>query len=218
MSTKPLLDLIRKHEAPKGYDQIWSGISKRDYPPKPLTQMTIGEVLAWQDSIDAKYQSEAAGGFQILEDTLRAYYKKAGLSLSDMFDEDAQDKLAESLMHRRGLLEYVSGKITTDQFCNELAKEWASLPVVTPVERVKKSSSGKVIKRWTVKPGQSYYAGDGLNHALVTTSEVRNAVKAIGQKQSGKPVAAVGLVALIMTAVASFFEEIKAAITSLFGG
>lgn len=34
----------------------------------------------------------------------------------------------------------------------------------------------------------------------------------------GKPVAAVGLVALILTAIASFFEEIKAAITSLFGG
>ena len=139
----PLLDYIGNKES-NGYDDFWGGITNaRDYPPKNLTQMTIQEVLNWQESIDRKYDSEAAGRYQIMEDTLRGYnndrntgpgnplYTRAGLSASDLFSPENQDKLATALMNGRGLNRFLSGEITREQFANNLAAEWASLPLVT---------------------------------------------------------------------------------------
>ena len=146
--TRQLLDLIRQAEAPRGYDQVYSGIGRADQPPKPLTQMTINEVLAWQDSIDARYPSEAAGAYQIMEDTLRPLVPKMGLSGNEVFNEAMQDRLAIALMRGRGLDDYLAGRITADQFGLNLAKEWAGLPV---------PGGG----------GRGYYDGDGLNGATI---------------------------------------------------
>lgn len=161
MTTKALLDFIAEHESRGDYNTVWSGIAARHRPKRPLTTMTIAEVLAWQDSIDPLYRSEAAGKYQIMEDTLRGLYVEAGLGAKALFDEDNQDRLAEALLRRRGLGLYRSGAMTAEAFANSLAKEWASLPVVT----------GK-------KKGQSYYSGDGLNKALVNVEPFLAAVRA----------------------------------------
>ncbi len=155
---KQLLDFIAEHESEgaarrlniSAYDVIWGGIKGTHRPPKPLTQMTIREVLAWQDRIDPMYRSEAAGRYQILEDTLRGLYDEAGMTLDSKFDEVGQDRLAIALLRRRGLDRFLHGYLSVNKFCNELAKEWASLPVVDGP-----------------KKGLSYYAGDGLNAAGV---------------------------------------------------
>jgi len=68
----PLLDFIGNKES-EGYDDISGLISQSRYPVKPLTQMTIQEVLDWQESIDRFQLSEAVGRYQIMEDTLRGY-------------------------------------------------------------------------------------------------------------------------------------------------
>jgi hypothetical protein len=170
MTVDLLLDFIADHESEgaarrlkiSAYDVVWSGIRKEHRPKRPLTTMTIGEVLAWQDSIDPVYRSEAAGRYQILEDTLRGLYAEAGLTLKSLFDRAGQDALAIALLKRRGLDKYLSGALTVKQFCNELAKEWASLPVV--------SGKGK---------GRSYYHGDGLNAALVDVAPFLAAVAAV---------------------------------------
>lgn len=175
MNVKPLLDFIAKPESGGDYNIVWGGIAKKDRPPKPLTTMTISEVLAWQDSIDARYQSEAAGRYQIMEDTLRgpdqrrALWNEAGLTLSTVFSEGTQDKLATQLLKRRGLMEYLDGKIDAVQFANNLAKEWASLPVV----------SGP-------KKGRSHYAGDGLNKAHVSVDAFLAAVKSVAALPKGE--------------------------------
>lgn len=159
---KELLDFIAAHESRGDYNIVWGGIKKADRPKKPLVQMTIAEVLAWQDSIDPKYQSEAAGRYQIMEDTLRKLYVQAGMSERDLFDAAGQDRLAVQLLKQRGLDKYLAGQITAETFCNNLAKEWASLPCV----------SGP-------KKGRSYYAGDGLNKAGVDVAPFLNVVSAI---------------------------------------
>lgn len=146
--TKDLREFIGKYESNNNYDIVWGGIKPKDYPPGPLTGMTIGQVLAWQDSIDPFYMSEAAGYYQIMEDTLRDIYHSAGFTTASMFGEYTQDMLAIHLMQRRGLDRYLKGEITAEKFCNNLAREWASLPLV----------SGD-------RKGYSYYAGDGLNKA-----------------------------------------------------
>ena len=60
--------------------------------------MTVREVLAWQDSIDPKYRSEAAGKYQIMEDTLRDEVGKGSVSLNDVFNASTQDRLGVALL------------------------------------------------------------------------------------------------------------------------
>ncbi|MEX3315670.1 hypothetical protein [Sulfitobacter sp. PS-8MA] len=162
MTATVLLDFIARFESRGNYNIVWGGIKKQHRPPKPLASMTIGQVLAWQDSIDPLYMSEAAGKYQIMEDTLRGLYREAGMTTSSMYDEAGQDQLGVALLKRRGLDDYMSGRISAEKFANSLAKEWASLPVV----------SGP-------KKGRSYYGGDGLNKSHVSVAEFMNAVKAI---------------------------------------
>lgn len=159
---KPLLDFISKPESGGDYNIVWGGIKSKDGPPKQLTTMTIGEVLDWQDRIDPFYPSEASGAYQIMEDTLRGLYTSAGLTVSHLFNEANQDKLATRLLKRRGLDDYLAGEISAHKFANSLAKEWASLPVVT----------GE-------KKGRSYYAGDGLNKSHVKVDDFMEAVQSI---------------------------------------
>ena len=161
----PLLDFIGNKES-EGYDDIVGLVSQSRYPTRPLTQMTIGEILNWQESIDDFQLSEAVGRYQILEDTLRGYnndrgvgpgnplYTRAGLSAGDLFSPQNQDKLAIVLLEGRGLQRFIDGEITREQFANNLASEWASLPLVTGPNA-----------------GRSKYAGDGLNRSLTSVQE-----------------------------------------------
>lgn len=162
MNVKAIRDFIAKPESGGDYNIVWGGIKAKDRPPRPLVTMTIGEVLAWQDSIDARYQSEAAGKYQIMEDTLRGLYAEAGMKLSDLFDRIGQDRLATQLLRRRGLERYLAGEISAEKFANALAREWASLPVVTGPNT-----------------GRSYYAGDGLNKSHVSVDAFMAAVRAV---------------------------------------
>jgi len=167
---KPLLDFIAIPESRGEYNIVWGGIARHDRPPAPLVEMTIGEVLDWQDSIDSKYMSEAAGRYQIMEDTLRDIYKPAGFTRNDRFDEATQDALGFYLLKRRGWDDYIAGRIGALAFANSLAKEWASLPVVSGA-----------------KKGRSYYGEDGLNKSHVSVSAFLDAVAAAKQPAAPAP-------------------------------
>jgi len=170
MNVKPLLNFIAKPESGGDYNIVYGGIKKQDRPKRPLTTMTVDEVLAWQDRIDRFYPSEAAGRYQIMEDTLRKLAPEAGIPGSALFNEETQDALAMQLLLRRGLEKYLAGKMSAEAFANELAKEWASLPVVT----------GE-------KKGRSYYAGDGLNKSHVSVDAFMAAVRAVKDSPSPEP-------------------------------
>lgn len=143
------------------YDVVYGGIRPEHRPPKPITQMTVGEVLSWQSSIDRLYNSEAAGAGQFMEDTLRDQVRKGVVSPDDLFDATTQDKLTVSLLRRRGLDKWQAGEITTEQFGTNLAKEWASLPVLQATYDAK----GRPIQ-----PGQAYYGGVGANRSRAHAS------------------------------------------------
>jgi muramidase (phage lysozyme) len=202
MSVKPLLDFIGKIEGRNDYNIVWGGIKAKDWPPKHLTTMTIREVLAWQDRIDPRYMSEAAGTYQILEDTLRGLYAEAGLTLDSMFDRDGQDALAVQLLKRRGLKKFLAGQMSVNDFCNSLAKEWASLPLV----------SGPNV-------GKSFYGGDGLNKSLVSVKAFTDVVASTRanipvtptQDQASAPAAP-------KPAPVGWWDALVAAIAALFGG
>ncbi|MBW4985066.1 hypothetical protein KZZ07_21205 [Mameliella sp. CS4] len=168
-AVEPLLAVLRLHESANDYGAVWGGIKSQDHPPRPLVEMTVGQVLDWQDSIDRLYQSEAAGAYQILEDTLRGLYREAGVPLTARYDRATQNRLALALLRRRGLDDFLAGRISDAAFALSLAKEWASLPVPHDVQ----------VKGRTVRAGQSYYAGDGLNKAHASIEEVMTALRQI---------------------------------------
>ena len=177
-SVAPLLNLIvrgesapvvKKQGVSSPYDVVWDGIAPKDRPKQPIITMTIKQVLDWQDSIDARYMSEAAGAYQIMEDTLRKLVSQGAVLETALFNEDTQDRLAVTLLEGRGLGGYLDGRISRDAFASSLAKEWASFPVL-------KAQQGN--KRW-VKRGESYYKGDGLNNAHVDPVALEEALRQI---------------------------------------
>ena len=174
---RPILDLIIRHESggaasaqgvPTAYDVVWSGIAPEDRPVRRLTSMTVAEVLDWQDRIDGRYRSEAAGAYQILEDTLRELVEQDQLEPDAPFDSATQDRAAVALLNRRGWSRLLAGDLGVERFADKLAREWASLPV-----HQRQLGHGRM-----VDPGQSYYAGDGLNRAHATPAEVMGAIRA----------------------------------------
>jgi len=181
VSIDTLLDFIAKPESGGDFNIVWGSIKTKDRPKKPLTTMTIGEVLAWQDSIDSRYMSEAAGAWQIMEDTLRGLFLPAGLSSGDLFNETNQRRLATELLNRRGLKKYLAGDIDAATFANSLAREWASLPLVNGPKR-----------------GMSYYAGDGLNKSHVSPDAFLAAVIAAGKPAPVAPVIGKGFIATLL--------------------
>lgn len=138
--TTQLLDYIGKLESGNNYNTLVGGRTA------DLTNMTVGQVMEMQRGmIGQGFQSTAVGKYQIIQKTLAELVQQGVVSPDDKFNSSTQDKLAIALMKRRGLEKYQSGTLSADQFANNLAMEWASLP----------TSSGK-----------SYYQGVGSNRAL----------------------------------------------------
>lgn len=157
-----LLSAIRKHEAPKGYGQVYSG-AKGVGKNADVSKMTLDGVLNFQTTMLAKGSaSTACGGYQFLRKTLKATIAEMGLKGSEVWTPELQDRMAVYLMQKRGLGEYLDGTLSAEGFANNLAKEWASLPVV----------SGP-------KKGRSFYAGDGLNKSFHEPSAIMALVSAV---------------------------------------
>ena len=169
-----LLDFIGGIEAPRGYDVIYG--NNQDKLPKPITKMTIGELIDAQASFTKRFKSSASGRYQFMRATLQDLSKELGLRGSQIFDPDLQDRLGYHLLIRRGYNQFISGKISRTEFGKRLAQEWASLPVLAATKGAHRD----------LKRGQSYYAGDALNKSLVSTAKVEailNKVKTAGAAQ-----------------------------------
>jgi len=133
-----LLEYIGKKESNGNYNILVGGKTESN-----LTNMTIAEVLEYQRGMRQRgHESTAVGKYQIIKGTLESLIKEGYASPSDKFNASIQDRLATGLLKRRGLEKYQSGKLSKDQFADNLSKEWASLPYRT---------------------GESYYAGVGSN-------------------------------------------------------
>ena len=93
------------------------------------------------------------------------------------FTPELQDAMGFHLLRRRGWGAFAEGRTTVRVFGHSLAREWASLPVL---------ADGNGAHR-KVRRGQSYYAGDGLNKALMS-AEAFEAVLVEAQKLATRPV------------------------------
>ncbi|RWM02089.1 MAG: hypothetical protein EOR68_08255 [Mesorhizobium sp.] len=159
-----LLAFIGGIEAPHGFDTVYGNNQAK--LPKPLTSMTIDEVIAAGPRWTRSFGSSAAGCLQFMRATLIRLKKKLGLSGKELLDGPMQMALGFELLKERGFAEFMAGTKSRTVFGLGLAQEWASFPVLAPTVK----GSGKA-KR-TLKRGQSYYAGDGVNKALVAPEKV----------------------------------------------
>ena len=163
-SLSPLLNLIARAESRGNYNAHFGNASNTRID---FTSMTIEDVLKWQsDFVKKGNASSAVGKYQIVNTTLEGLVRELKMDTQQRFDPATQDKMAVALIERRGANDYVSGELTREEFAANLAKEWAALPNVT----------GK-------HPEKSYYAGDGLNRALVSVDEVLKALGPIAAKK-----------------------------------
>lgn len=158
-----LLDFIRKTEvgteARAGYDIIFG--HNQNKLPKPVTSMTVAELQRHQTS-GWPAKSTASGGYQFMRATLAGLRTELKLNDGQIFEPNLQDRLGYHLLKRRGYEAFMAGTISRTEFGKRLAMEWASFPVLTV---------GKGAHR-TLNRGQSYYAGDGVNKALVKPEAV----------------------------------------------
>jgi hypothetical protein len=145
-----LLAFIRSAEVsstPASYNTTFHGFPKK--PPKPLTEMTLGEVLAFQKSAP-KTKSTAMGAYQILHATLDDLMKRHGLGDSLIFSPATQDRLARLLISDCS----AARKDGTTRFGNCLTGIWAALPLLSGPNK-----------------GHSKYRGIAGNKARVTTDQ-----------------------------------------------
>lgn len=129
---------------------------------KPVTDFTLDELLAAQLKWGKNWGSSAAGKYQIIRATLKGLVAELGLPGSTKFTPEVQDQMGFALLKRRGWDKFAAGQLSLKGYGNELAKEWASFPVLNDMQGASRR----------VERGQSYYAGDGLNKALVKPGDV----------------------------------------------
>jgi muramidase (phage lysozyme) len=137
----PILDMIAEGEG--GYDSMNQGtVGGKIYGAthnatkklgKPLTEHTISEIMEMQSKVKTDRDNSifAVGKFQIIPETMEYLVKKLDLDGSEVFSEELQDKLGESLIKfkRPNVDKYLQGESDDiDAAAKGLSKEWASLP------------------------------------------------------------------------------------------
>lgn len=155
-----LLDFIGSKEAPRGYDTVFG--NRMDRMPKPLTTMTIDEVIAQGQWRTKNFGSSAAGRYQFMRATLASLKQTERLTGREVMTPELQDRLGYALLMRRGYAKFMAGQLSVAGFGLGLAREWASFPVLAPTKGAHRQ----------VQRGQTYYLGDGLNKVLATAGEV----------------------------------------------
>lgn len=168
-----ILELVYRTEtgvtAPQCYNVLYAHAEKHEpYSKKPITYWTLDEIEADGPRRTKLYGSSAAGAAQFMRDTLDKpgtlldIEGEMGLTGKEIFSPDMQDLMAYHLLKRRGFLKFMNGEISAMTFGNNLAKEWASFPVLCALNGAHK----KLVR------GETYYAGDKLNKVLLKPAAV----------------------------------------------
>lgn len=166
-----LLDFIARFESSGNYNAFFRNAGNQNNPK--FTQMLLSKVLEWQHNHTAVNgnPSSAAGRYQIVRRTLQDLIASMGLNPdTERFTQATQDSMAEALLERRGLSRYRAGAMSETDFANSVAREWASMPVVSAI-------TGN--KGFTLQPGQSFYAGDGINKAHARVDDYLTAIRGV---------------------------------------
>lgn len=124
VNDRPFLELIGEIEGPDGYDDIVLGATSA--PPKPITRMTISEVLDYQSKLKREgSKSTAVGRFQFIRKTLEWLVEEHRISRDQTFNRHVQDYLARALMKDCDFYEANANEYSVG---NCLARTWRHCP------------------------------------------------------------------------------------------
>ncbi len=140
-----LLDFVSGPESGGNYNAVYGNADSSD----DLSKYSLDDIIGRGSQGKA---SSATGRYQFITGTLKGLKEELGLSGSEKFTPQLQDKLGLALLKRRGLDDWRSGRIDDKTFAANIAQEWAGLPNPTT--------------------GKSAYDGDGLNKSGVSTDAV----------------------------------------------
>jgi vgrG protein len=130
--------------------------------------LTIEEI----QKLQSKRDIFAVGRYQLIPKTLNAAVLNLGLDVKQKLDEENQDKIFDEYLikaKRPQIINYLEKDGTVDDAMYASAKEWAAIGVA----KGKRISDLHGKKRYAAG-GESYYAGDGLNKALITPQQIKN--------------------------------------------
>ena len=94
-----------------------------------LEEKTVAEVQQLQRAHGKKTGSSATGAYQVMRRTLSDLIDQGVVDPDEPFTEDVQNRIGMALLQRRGYDDWKAGKLTTQQFADRLAQEWAALPL-----------------------------------------------------------------------------------------
>lgn len=153
---KQILDLVAGGESNGDYNAVY-GIPVGSSTQPDFSSMTISQVQQYQrNRITSGQDSSAVGKYQFIQSTLSETVERAGFNPdTTYFTPEVQDQLMTTRLDQRGLSIWKKGNMDNNTFQDNLAKEFASVPVAT----AQKGAHGAIL------PGQSYYEGDGINSA-----------------------------------------------------
>ena len=152
-------------------------------PPKPISQMTVGEIMDAQ----ASGSLFAVGKYQIIPDTMKGFVKHAGISRDDIFNEATQDKFKEYVVNikRPDVGKFLTGAegSSLEKAQMALAAEFASVGVPRDM---KKGEYGGGYPVRDIKKGESLYSGVGGNAASISPEVIAEALqKEMGLNRGG---------------------------------
>ena len=175
VDTSTLLETISSGESvvgERGYDVTYArGAVDPDWARgRRLSEMSMSEVESLQRDMlrhpGNVANSSAVGKYQIIKTTLfgakgtaekpekGSIAEQLGLKPEDKFSKETQEKIGVQLLKRRGLEQYQKGEITEEKFQENLAKEWAAIPMP--------------------QTGKSFYPGQ---KATIPQEKIQNAIR-----------------------------------------
>ena len=120
-----ILNTIYGVESNNNYN-AWN-TSAKNPPQKDLTSLTVKEIMDYQGNNNGP----AAGAGQIKFDTLSYLINAGTLSEDDLFTAATQDVANNKLLDRRGFNSWLSGDLSDLDFGDNIASEWASIPLLS---------------------------------------------------------------------------------------
>ncbi|MCW2457637.1 UNVERIFIED_ORG: hypothetical protein M2414_005410 [Rahnella aquatilis] len=186
----PFGKLIGQAESNNNYN-AYNGASIHGYRPTyhgELTILTISEVLKKQEGKEIF----ATGRFQVIHDTLKAAVDSLNLDVNEKYNEEMQDNIFDNYlvkMKRHYIGDYLCGTGSLSSAMYASAQEWASvgirkgqlkqkIPLLDAAGHKQYDSDHNLIT--TQHPatfeGESYYNGDGINHASITPKQLEEAL------------------------------------------
>ena len=152
-----LADFIGSKESGNSYTKLVGGAEDASILEKSVSQLNR-----------EKGGQFAMGRYQIQMRTASEVLRNAGIDPDTFkFDQQGQDKIFQLLLERRGLNDYLSGKLTEEEFAKNLSMEWAALP--------------------TDASGRGYYDGVGGNKSLVGWEQTLQMIRGIKDTANNDP-------------------------------